>query len=254
MKYLIIIFLCTANMTGTLAQTFEGTMTWSSKSDIKMSDKQVQQMKEAKKQMETQMNNPEFKKQMEQNPAIKEMMEKQMKMMESMDGENSFNLLPEKMVTKVKGKNTCTIMSESSMIIYQGDKNKTYSLDKTNKTYTDITTTDNKTVDPKINISKTTETATINGYNCIKYILTNDESSGPAQWLWVTKDIKDIDPTQFAGSGKVSMNWFFKEVDGFPVKLEINTPQGKMYSELTELKRVKLPDSDFQIPADYKKK
>ena len=237
------------------AQSFEGILTWTNKSDIKLSDEQAQQMKEARKELEAQMNNPEFKKQMEQNPAIKEMMEKQLKTLESMDNGGTMNFLPDKMITKVKGKNTSSTMGESTIVLYRGDENKTYSLDTKNKTYYEFPNDDSEDTNLKIKVSKTSETATINGYKCTKYIISTEEgaTSGITQWLWATTDIKDIDPASFRGAGNKNMNWFFKDIQGFPVKTEMNTPQGKITMELSEIKRTKLPDSDFQIPAGYKK-
>ncbi|QOI98766.1 MAG: DUF4412 domain-containing protein [Flammeovirgaceae bacterium] len=233
------------------AQSFEGIITWTSKSDIKLSDEQVQQMKAAKKQLEAQMNNPEFKKQMKANPALKEMMEKQLKNIDNMQGGGAINFLPEKMITKVKGKNTRSEMG-TTVFIYRGDQDKTWSVDTETKTYSEIKSTPVETANSKLSVTKTTETATINGYNCTKYLMNAEGSGMPPQWIWVTKDIKDIDPALFKRSG--NENLFVKEIDGIPVKIEMNTPQGKITMEMTELKRVKLPDSDFQIPAGYSKK
>lgn len=237
----------------TSAQTFEGFVTWSTKSDIKMSEEQIQQMKESKKQIESQMNNPEFKKQMEKNPALKDMMEKQLKTMESYESGNLGSMLPEKITTKVKGNNTATVMGDN-IIIYRGGENKIYSLNSSSKTYSELPSSDNISNDQNIKITKTSETATINSYKCTKYIISYQGSEEMNQTLWVTKDIKDISPSQFAGGGKNSTNWFYKDVDGFPVKIEIKTPQGNISSELTELKRTRMPDSDFQIPAGYTRK
>jgi hypothetical protein len=256
MKHIILlVFLLAVGISSASAQNFEGTLTWTNKSDIKLSDEQTQQMREAKKQFEAQMNNPEFKKQMEQNPAIKEMMEKQLKTMEGMESGGSFNFLPEKMVTKVKGKNTATMMNETNVILYRGDVSKTWSLDTKQKTYYEIDNSETDDVNPKIKVTKTGETATINGYKCTKYIIVVEDAanSGLSQWLWATTDIKDIDLALFRGSGNQNVNWFYKDVQGFPVKVEMKTPQGSITMELTELKRTKLPDSDFQIPPDYKK-
>ncbi len=252
MRTLLLALLVTGLTGIAKAQGFEGIITWTSKSDIKLSDEQVQQMKAAKKQLEAQMNNPEFKKQMEANPALKEMMEKQLKNIDNMQGGGAINFLPEKMTTKVKGKNTRSEMG-STVFIYQGDQDKTYSLDTETKTYSEIkATTATETANSKITVTKTSETATINGYTCTKYLMNVEGSAMPAQWLWITKDIKDIDPALMKKSG--NDNLFNKEIDGIPVKIEMNTPQGKITMEMTELKRVKLPDSDFQIPAGYAKK
>ncbi|MCK6618604.1 MAG: DUF4412 domain-containing protein [Cyclobacteriaceae bacterium] len=246
---LSLVLICTSVLTQ--AQSFEGIITWTSKSDIKLSDEQVQQMKAAKKQLEAQMNNPEFKKQMDANPALKEMMEKQLKNLDGMQGGGAINFMPEKMVTKVKGKNTRSEMG-TTVFIYRGDQDKTWSVDTENKTYSEIKSTPSESTNGKLSVTKTTETATINGYNCTKYLMNAEGSAMPPQWIWVTKDIKDIDPALFKRSG--NENLFIKDIDGIPVKIEMNTPQGKMTMEMTELKRVKLPDSDFQIPAGYSKK
>lgn len=246
---LSLVLICTSVLTQ--AQSFEGIITWTSKSDIKLSDEQVQQMKAAKKQLEAQMNNPEFKKQMDANPALKEMMEKQLKNIDNMQGGGAINFMPEKMVTKVKGKNTRSEMG-TTVFIYRGDQDKTWSLDTEAKTYSEISSTPAEQDDLKLTVKKTTETATINGYKCTKYLLNMEGSAMSTQWLWITTDIKDINPSLLKRGG--NENLFFKDVDGIPVKIEVNTPQGKITSEMTELKRIKLPDSDFQIPAGYSKK
>jgi ribonuclease HIII len=251
-KYLLMLALCVLCVLVASAQTFEGYVTWTTKSDIKMSDEQIQQMKDSKKQIEAQMNNPEFKKQMEKNPALKDMMEKQLKTMESYESGNLGSMLPEKTTTKVKGNNTATVMGDN-IIIYRGSENKIYSLNSASKTYSELSSSDNSSNEQNIKITKTSETATINSYKCTKYIISYQGSEQMNQTLWVTKDIKDISPSQFAGGGKNSMNWFYKDVDGFPVKIEIKTPQGNISSELTELKRTRMPDSDFQIPTGYSK-
>ena len=238
---------------GAEAQYFEGTMTWTTKSDIKMSAEQKKQMEESRKAMEKQLNHPAFKKQMEQNPQLKEMMEKQLRTMENMSGEGGGGILPEKMVTMTKGKNTKTIMSETDVILYQGNAGKTFSLNPVKKTYHELPASNTGDEGTKLNVVKTTETAVINGYKCKKYIITSDRSTEMTQFLWATTDIKDIDPAVFQRSGNSKQNWYFKEVEGFPVKMEIKTPQGNISMELTEMKRTKLSDSDFQIPSDYKK-
>jgi hypothetical protein len=251
MKRLWLILLLTCQAAALQAQGFEGIITWTSTSDIKLSDEQVQQMKAAKKQLEAQMNNPEFKKQMEANPALREMMEKQLKNLDGMQGGGAVNFMPEKMITKVKGKNTRSEMG-TTVFIHRTSENKTYMLDTETKTYSEINSTPTEPADSRVSVKKTSETTTINGYKCTKYLLNIEGSAMTTQWLWVTKDIKDIDPSMFKGKG--NENLFFNDVDGIPVKIEINTPQGKVTSEMTELKRVTLPDSDFQIPAGYKKK
>ena len=45
---------------------------------------------------------------------------------------------------------------------------------------------------------------------------------------------------------------FFRKIDGVPLKLNMNMPDGTMTMEATHLKRESLPSSDFIIPSDYK--
>jgi hypothetical protein len=45
---------------------------------------------------------------------------------------------------------------------------------------------------------------------------------------------------------------FFKEIEGVPLKMEMNWPEGKMTMVATQVKPESLPTSSFLIPADYK--
>lgn len=239
------------------AQTFEGTITWTFKSDIKLSGDQHEKMMEAKKQFEQQMSNPEFKKQLEQNPKLKEMMEQQMKAFENM--ENGSPLLPEKMVVKIKGNNSRTIMNEYKEILFIGTERKTYELNPKNKTYSEIP--DSKATNenmPEISVTKGNETATIAGHSCQKYIVSF-EGKGRAeqvnQFIWATKDLAGLDPLFFEKSsrGNQNMKFYFEKIEGIPLRIETKTPEGSLLIEVSEIKKSTLPESDFKIPAEFRK-
>ncbi len=74
------------------------------------------------------------------------------------------------------------------------------------------------------------------------------------QNVWATTEIKGLDISsmanqQMAGSKRMT---FFKQIDGVPLKVEMNMPEGTMLMEATQIKRESLSSSDFTIPADYK--
>lgn len=250
-------------------QGFEGTVHWSMRMDItdpamkaqmeeaqkKMSDPAMQgKMKE----MEAKMNDPEFKKMMESNPQMKQQMEAQMRMMK---GGGMNNMMPRGMVIKVKGDNSISRMEGGMMdgmeILNQKDK-PSYRIDRANKRYTKMGDPKNipggaaSTAEPKI--TKTSETATIAGYNATKYVVEMTERGQKmTQYLWYTTDIKDFDFKKMADQHRNPNGgqMFYSQIDGVPLKVEVAMPQGNMIMEVTEIKRESIPQADVSIPAGF---
>jgi hypothetical protein len=219
----------------------------------KMNDPATQaQMKE----MEEKMNDPEFKKMMESNPQMKAQMEAAMKMMQGGGDMNS--MLPKSVVVKMKNQNA-TMVSDGMYkmeTLYLHDKNTSYKINREAKTYSvfpEYKEDPNNKVDVKV--TKTSETAKILDYTCTKYVVDiSAKGHTMQQHVWATTAIKDFDFKALASqrSGNNEYTMYFKEIDGVPLKTEMNTSQGKMSMECTEIKKQSLSSSDFSIPSGYK--
>jgi Domain of unknown function (DUF4412) len=263
MKNLIIAILLVFSVKA-LAQSFEGTITWTMSMEI--TDPNVKaQMEQAQKsmqdpeklkQMREQMENPQMKAMMEKNPQMKAQMERALAMME---GGGSASMMPSGMVVKMKDGNVSSKMEGGMMqyeFLFLKGKNKTYMVDRENKTYMTNETTKKPSKDSlDIKVTKTDEKAKILGYTCTKYVIETTASGVPmTQNVWATREIKDIDLSALArqqGEGS-KQAFFLSEIDGVPLKMQMNSPQGIMTMEVKSIKRGSLPESDFIIPADYK--
>lgn len=254
--------------TAALAQNFEGTIKWSMKVD--MDPQQKAQMEQAQKslndpeqqarikEMQEKMNDPQMKAMMESNPQAKAQMEK---MMAAMQGGNTNSMVPTGLTIKIKDQNTLSKM-EGGMFggetLFLKDKNVTYSINRTAKTYTVFATAESNTNNVKrqstAKVTKTTETATILGYTCIKYKVDIDEEDNKmTQYIWATTAIKDFDFKAFAKqrmSGGRPM--FYGEIEGVPLRMQVINTGANMTMEVTEIKREVVPASVFTLPADFK--
>jgi hypothetical protein len=112
----------------------------------------------------------------------------------------------------------------------------------------------------EIEVTKTGEKKTINGYSCTKYVL--GEKGKELLSLWVTKDVKDFegmrkDFEQFR-QRMMAMNPMMakgvaakiNEVEGFPIETDMG---GGMRQVVTKIERKPTPPGEFEIPAGYKK-
>ena len=96
---------------------------------------------------------------------------------------------------------------------------------------------------------------TLLGYACEKYIVEiKEQDKTVTQVFWTTKEIKDMDMKAMSGQGmgQGGQAIFYDKMEGVPLKMEIASPQGKMIMEITEIKRLKLNDSEFVIPSGFK--
>lgn len=261
---LIAVFALLANVA--LAQDFEGSIAWAIKMEI--TDPQMKaQMKEAEaqlkdpavqaqmKQLMEQMNNPEMKKMMESNPQMKAQMESAMKMMQ---GGNLNSLVPTGMILKVKDGNTLTKMEggpgAGMETLTLKAKKESYLINRESKTYTPLShATEKPERAPQVTVKKTTETQKILSYTCTKVLVTVTENGQTHnQIFWTTNQIKGLDSKSLEdyNIGKTEAA-YYKELDGFPLKMEMTTPQGTMVMEATEVKRQSLPAAEFQIPTGF---
>src|SRR5690606_21974861 len=141
MKNLLTAFLLLFSVE-TIAQVFEGTITWSIQMEI--TDPQLKaQMEQAQKEMQDpeklkelqkSLEDPQVKAMMEQNPQMKAQMEQALKMLQ---GGDLSSMVPKGMSVKVKDGHMLTKLEGGMMqseILSRKDKDETYIIDRENKT------------------------------------------------------------------------------------------------------------------------
>jgi len=253
-----------------LAQSsFEGTIKYSMKMEVTdpVAKKRMEETQtklndpatQAKmKEMEKQMNDPQFKAMMEANPQMKSQMEKAMKMAQ---GGTMGSMMPSSFMVKLKGINSLTQMEGGVMggmeILNLTEKNQSYSIDRSNKTFTVLQhqMAESSQTKPDVKVTKTNETTRVLNYLCTKTIVEITQNGKTMKnYYWTTTEIKGLDLTslskQQVGRGNQSM--FYKDIEGVPLKMEMTMPEGSMMMEVTEIKKESLSDSLFEVPADYK--
>jgi hypothetical protein len=212
------------------------------------------------KEMEAKMNDPQMKKMMEQNPQMKAAMEAAMKSAKGggapagMEG-----MMPSGMIMKFKGENMASIMEggmAGGMEVIHAKGQMPTRINRADKTYSKMPETSGGGQAPQAKVTKTSETAKLLGYNCQKYTAEVQEHGKTiTQIFWTTTEIKDMDMKMLAkqrmgqGGGQAL---FYDQMDGVPLKMEFASPQGMLVMEATEIKREKIDDAAFVIPADYK--
>ncbi len=250
----------------TYAQTFEGTIAWSIKTEItdpKLKEKMEQAQKQMSdpanqakmKQMQEQMNSPQMKAMLESNPQMKTQMQNALKMMQ---GGDMSSMMPKSFIVKLKGKSSLTKMDGGIMaaeILALNDKNETYMLNREAKSYKLMPSRNDGTAPKSTHkVTKTSETTRILNHQCTKYIVEVTEHSATVnQVFWTTTEIKGLNAKDFFNQGlnKDGQSMYYEGLEGIPLKMELTTPQMIMVMEATELKSEKLPDSDFVIPAGF---
>jgi hypothetical protein len=266
MKKLLFCFLLLLTWTAR-AQNFEGTIKWTIKTDVtdpatkaKMDDaknKMNTPESQAKmKALQDKMNDPQFKAAMNANPQMKAQMENSLKM--SAGGDPS-SMAPSSLVIKIKGDNSLTKMEGGAFnaeVLFLSDKGLSYMLNRDDKTYSTLPSGarpgSTSTTPPKV--TRTSETAKILGFNCVKYIVeVTDYGRTVDQSIWTTTDIKNIDFKKFAKArmGK-GQSLYYEGMEGTPLRIETKEPTATMTMEVSEIKPESLPASDFAIPADFK--
>ncbi len=270
MKKVLLLFCVMAGCQLAMAQTFEGIVRWKMTMEIsdpamraKMAEAERQmndpETQKAVKEMEAKMNDPEMKKMMEQNPQVKAAMENSLKMAKG-DAGGMNNSMPKGMVLKVKGANLITIMeggmADGMEMLHLKDQ-APVRINRKDKTYSKMPQGQGPAQGgpaPEVNITKTSETMKLLGYNCTKYIMeTTEGGQTMKQTIWATTEIKDMD---LKGLSKHRMGqgqpMFSDKIEGMPLRMEMAAPQGSMVMEVAEIKREKLSDADFVIPAGFK--
>lgn len=264
MKNLLAAFLLLFSLE-TTGQSFEGTITWSIQMEI--TDPQLKaQMEQAQKEMQDperlaelkkSLEDPQVKAMMEQNPQMKAQMEQALKMLQ---GGDLSSMIPKGMAVKAKDGHMLTKMEGGMMqneILSRKDKDETYIIDRDSKTYRVTKNGDYAADSLTAEVVKTSETAKILGYACTKYQVALTMGGQPMkQDIWATSELKGFDISAMARQQKEAGNQqseIFRKINGVPLKMVMNTPQGIMTMEAKEVKRQSLSASEFEIPAGFKR-
>ena len=267
MKRLVTVFIALVAL-GAQAQSFEGTVRWTMSMEI--TDPQMRaQMAQAQqqlndpetqaqlKEMEEKMNDPEMKKMMEQNPQVKAAMEQAMKSARSGGAPSDMNnMMPKGMTLKVKGSSMVTLveggMADGMEMLY-AEGQAPVRINRQHKTFSKMPE-ESSGATPEVNVTRAPETMKILGYTCQKYLVeVNSEGQSMTQVMWTTTEIKDMDMKALSQRRSTQgQPMFTDKVQGVPLKIEMKAPQGNMVMEVKEIKREKLNDADFKIPAGFK--
>lgn len=266
MKNMLILFLLGC-LSGVHAQSFEGVIRWkitmeldpATKAKMDAAQRQMNdpETKKQMKEMQEKMNDPQFKAMMESNPQLKAQIEG---MLKATQGGEVSSMMPTGLTVKIKGSNSLAKMEGGIMgnmeILYVGDKNLSYRLDREAKTYSIISVGDSDTIKVSdVKVTKTSETTKVLGYTCTKYLVESTIQGHPIQQvMWATPEIKGLDLKSLAkqrmGNGQQGI--FYEKIAGVPLKMEIKQPEGGMIMEAVDLKKQSLPASEFSIPAGFK--
>ncbi|MDZ4714545.1 MAG: DUF4412 domain-containing protein [Cytophagales bacterium] len=266
-KVLLFIGICLCAI-GAWAQGFEGTIRWSMtmeitdpklKAEMETAQQQLNdpETKEQLKELQERMKDPEMIKMMESNPQMKAAMEVAMKSAVRGGGpENMQDMMPRGMMLKIKGNNMVSTMeggmANGMEVLHVKDKPVTR-VNRAEKTYSKMPESGGQPA--KAKVTKTTESMKVLGYPCTKYVVeVTEQGTTMQQVFWCTTAIKDINMKALArqkmGQGKGSM--YYDEMEGVALKIEMGSSQGMMIMEAKEIKRGKVNDADFIIPADFK--
>jgi GLPGLI family protein len=113
--------------------------------------------------------------------------------------------------------------------------------------------------DPKIEVIKTGEKKTINGFACSHYKVTQDGKEAIS--LWVTPDVKAYAAMKqdmaeqskrmaaLTPGGLKGLTEAMLKVDGFPIETEMGT---LMKSTVLKIEAKSVSASEFEVPAGYK--
>lgn len=272
------------------AQTFEGTLQFVMKaeaSDPKLRQEQEKQMQKSRealadpamekniRELELQMQKPEFQKQLEKNPELKKMMEQQivqLKKMRSAALENpSADPLHQggllRMTMKFKDGNMLTysgglvmdMYGVNQVTLYRQTDKKCYELDNQTKTYQELipdAASDGKENEWAIQLTSLAKDSTIQGFVCRKYAITMTHKTDKKSikgLFWVAPAIKA--PQMNTTWQQNPMMGAFSRIEGTPLHMEMEMSEGmKMTYKLESVKKEKLNAADFAIPAGYRKK
>jgi len=262
-KITLLLLIHTLIVSFSIAQTFEGSIEWKMKMDntdpiekarLAEAEKEMnspenqKQIEELKKQME----DPKMKAAFESNPQMKAQMEKLLAM--SNGGFKIENLMPSKMLLKIKGKKSLvTIPGIGNKTVLNLENDESYTIDNVSKTYTKNPLSPKKpTAEKKYTVTKTSETAKILDYNCTKYKVEYQENKkNVVQYIWATTEFKNFDWSALKHSYKGNSEYML-QIEGTPLKMTLQEGTVTVELEIVKIQKETFEDKLFKIPTDYK--
>lgn len=109
--------------------------------------------------------------------------------------------------------------------------------------------------EPAATVTKTEETKKIGKYSCTRY---DASISGQTFRFWMTEDVdlggEMADYWKVMSQGQPpKMAQEMTKVKGFPIRMEMPSPQGPIVATVTTVKKQDIPDSMFEVPEGYQK-
>jgi len=154
----------------------------------------------------------------------------------------------------------------NAVSIQRFDQGKVYNLMAENKMYMEMPIPKpgpEVEAQLQVTVTKTDETKKIGNYNCTRYDVTvkgapRTPPEGMTTQYWTTTDVDVADEfAKFADAQTRSQSakqaTEMAKMKGFPIQVEVTTPAGKMTMTVTTVKKQDVPDSMFEVPADYQK-
>ncbi|QHT71448.1 DUF4412 domain-containing protein [Rhodocytophaga rosea] len=162
-----------------------------------------------------------------------------------------FEITTKNSLSKMKLLTTGGTMME---LISEHTKKENFMLDHTNKKAYKLPEepkSETAKSDSKPKVTKTSETETIAGYKCTKYII-EEPNSKSVQHIWTTKDIK-IPVGAFSNSfgnksGKMMM---IDGVEGLPLKMIVTEHGTTSEVTATAVAKGKVNEEDLKVPSGY---
>ncbi|SDM00600.1 protein of unknown function [Catalinimonas alkaloidigena] len=149
---------------------------------------------------------------------------------------------------KVRMKSDAAMMNDVLML---NDERVSYLMLPSQKKAFRIKMQDQNDQQENVSVEKTDETRSIAGYNCKKYVVSvKDPQSGVTQkqTIWATPALQ-LSKMQGSTGG---MNIFYKDIDGTPLAITMETPMFSMEMTATNVSKESVPDAVFTVPSEYK--
>jgi hypothetical protein len=260
MNKLLLILLLFFNASA-IAQEFEGLVKWSVKMDFKDHRKKSHMEHTQKKmkdpamqskvqEMEAKMSNPEQREAIQKDPKMKHEMNQTMALLKSSA------LYPTGIIMRIREGNTITALEGtlvSNEVLDIKATGESFNVNRQHKTYSKIGGPPRLKPNENVSVTKTTETATILGYRCTKYLIENkDPKKGLIQEIWTTTDFTAFDLRSFRNQKFGRNSWYFEGVEGVPLRMVAQNDDGDVTIEAIAIEKRQQKAEDFSVPADYK--
>jgi uncharacterized protein Usg len=173
------------------------------------------------------------------------------------------SMMPSSYTMKLKGAKSRFSIQGGMVAAFMGDvisysdKEQAFILMPQQKTAYKVSTKDAektaKEKEIKPVVTNTGVTEKINGYNCTKYKVTIKTDDGEVtSYIWASTDLA----VKFPKAAMQNALSSYEGINGFPVKIEQNMSQMgisfTMNILLAEAKEMKIADSEFVVPSEYK--